>query len=115
MISDPPIFVLIGLGLALVAMFAAGFYWLATMDRRARPHRLSLHRRLTALPSRVPSMSTNSTNERRSRRIPITSLTLRMKPVPKRAIAIRRLVGAKNLPHPVWSKPATTGITRSNR
>ncbi|WP_423760064.1 hypothetical protein [Burkholderia sp. NLJ2] len=38
MIADPPIFVLIGLGLALVAMFAAGFYWLATLDRRARPH-----------------------------------------------------------------------------
>ncbi len=31
-ITDPPTFVLIGLGLALVAMFAVGFYWLATKD-----------------------------------------------------------------------------------
>ncbi|WP_231747235.1 hypothetical protein [Burkholderia sp. BDU5] len=38
MISDPPTFVLIGLGLALVAMFAVGFYWLSTMDRPTRPH-----------------------------------------------------------------------------
>ncbi|WP_423392007.1 hypothetical protein [Burkholderia sp. LMG 21824] len=38
MISDPPTFVLIVLGLALVAMFAAGFYWLATKDRPTRPH-----------------------------------------------------------------------------
>ncbi|MGS0893248.1 hypothetical protein ACVBGC_12000 [Burkholderia stagnalis] len=38
MISDPPTFVLIGLGLALVAMFAVGFYWLATKDRPARRH-----------------------------------------------------------------------------
>lgn len=37
-ISDPPTFVLIGLGLALVAMFAVGFYWLATKDRPARRH-----------------------------------------------------------------------------
>ncbi|WP_179949661.1 hypothetical protein [Burkholderia sp. ABCPW 11] len=37
-ISDPPTFVLIGLGLALVAMFAVGFYWLATKDRPTRPH-----------------------------------------------------------------------------
>ncbi|WP_239511260.1 hypothetical protein [Burkholderia sp. JP2-270] len=36
MISDPPTCVLIGLGLVLVAMFAMGFYWLATMDRPAR-------------------------------------------------------------------------------
>ncbi|HIE1653703.1 TPA: hypothetical protein ACXJGC_005005 [Burkholderia cenocepacia] len=38
MISDPPTFVLIGLGLALGAMFATGFYWLATKDRSTRPH-----------------------------------------------------------------------------
>ncbi|WP_233621222.1 hypothetical protein [Burkholderia multivorans] len=38
MISDPPTFVLIGLGLALVAMFAVGFYWLATKDRPTRRH-----------------------------------------------------------------------------
>ena len=38
MISAPPTFVLIGLGLALVAMFAVGFYWLATKDRPTRPH-----------------------------------------------------------------------------
>lgn len=37
-ISDPPTFVLIGLGLALVAMFVIGFYWLATKDRPTRPH-----------------------------------------------------------------------------
>jgi hypothetical protein len=35
-ISDPPTFVLIGLGLVLVAMFAMGFYWLATKDRPTR-------------------------------------------------------------------------------
>lgn len=29
---------LIGLGLALVTMFAVGFCWLATMDRPARRH-----------------------------------------------------------------------------
>ncbi|MDN7526329.1 hypothetical protein [Burkholderia orbicola] len=38
MISDPPTFVLIGLGLALVTMFAVGFYWLATKDRPTRLH-----------------------------------------------------------------------------
>lgn len=38
MISDPPTFVLIGLGLVLVAMFATGFYWLATKDRPTRRH-----------------------------------------------------------------------------
>lgn len=38
MISDPPTFVLIGLGLVLVAMFAMGFYWLATKDRPTRRH-----------------------------------------------------------------------------
>ncbi|MEN2470079.1 hypothetical protein [Burkholderia sp. GS2Y] len=38
MISHPPTFVLIGLGLALVAMFALGFYWLATKDQPTRPH-----------------------------------------------------------------------------
>ncbi|MPV57193.1 hypothetical protein CFB46_10460 [Burkholderia sp. HI2761] len=38
MISDPPTFVLIGLDLALVAMFAVGFYWLAIKDRPARRH-----------------------------------------------------------------------------
>lgn len=37
-ISDPPTFVLIGLGLALAAMFAVGFYWLATKDRPTRRH-----------------------------------------------------------------------------
>ncbi|AWV02651.1 hypothetical protein DM992_25045 [Burkholderia sp. JP2-270] len=36
--SAVPAFVLIGLGLVLVAMFAAGFYWLATMDRPIPPH-----------------------------------------------------------------------------
>ncbi|WP_080433650.1 hypothetical protein [Burkholderia ubonensis] len=38
MISDPPAFVLIGLSLALVAMFAVSFYWLTTMDRPTPPH-----------------------------------------------------------------------------
>lgn len=38
MIFDPPTFVLIGLGLALVAMFAMGFYCLVTKDRPTRPH-----------------------------------------------------------------------------
>ncbi|WP_232343245.1 hypothetical protein [Burkholderia pseudomallei] len=37
MISDPPTFMLIGLGVALVAMFAVGFYWLATKDHPIRP------------------------------------------------------------------------------
>ncbi|WP_232428058.1 complement resistance protein TraT [Burkholderia ubonensis] len=37
MISHPPTFVLIGLGVALVAMFGFGFYWLATKDRPTRP------------------------------------------------------------------------------
>ncbi|WP_232440643.1 hypothetical protein [Burkholderia ubonensis] len=36
MISHPPTFVLIGLGVALVAMFGFGFYWLATKDRPTR-------------------------------------------------------------------------------
>lgn len=38
MISHPPTFVLIGLCLALVAMFATGFYWLVTKDRTTARH-----------------------------------------------------------------------------
>lgn len=38
MISDPPTFVLMGLGIALVALFAVGFYWLAIKDRPTRRH-----------------------------------------------------------------------------
>ncbi|KGS05927.1 hypothetical protein [Burkholderia pseudomallei] len=53
MISDPPTFVLIGLGLALVAMFAVGFYWLATKDRSARP-------RSPVVPPQAGSASTHT-------------------------------------------------------
>ncbi|MDR9173972.1 hypothetical protein FEP12_02744 [Burkholderia multivorans] len=38
MISNSPTYVLIRLGLAFVAMFAVGFYWLATKDRPTRRH-----------------------------------------------------------------------------
>ncbi|WP_230973129.1 hypothetical protein [Burkholderia vietnamiensis] len=51
MISNPPTFVLIGLGLALVALFAVGFYWLATKDRPA-------HRHAPVAPSLAPSATT---------------------------------------------------------
>ncbi|EDT41040.1 hypothetical protein BamMEX5DRAFT_3178 [Burkholderia ambifaria MEX-5] len=37
MISHPLPFLLIGLDLALVAMFATGFYWLATKDLADTP------------------------------------------------------------------------------
>lgn len=38
MITDPPNFVLIGLGIALLAMFTVSFYLLATRDRSIRRH-----------------------------------------------------------------------------
>lgn len=38
MISNSPTYALIRLSLALVAMFAVGFYWLATKDRPTRRH-----------------------------------------------------------------------------
>ena len=59
------------------------------------------HSPATALPlSALPSASTNSTNGRRSRRIPTTPFTLRMTPAPNRSIAIRRSAGVKSSPAP---------------
>ncbi len=49
MISNSPTYVLIRLSLALVAMFAAGFYWLATKDRPTRRHAPFAPRELTVL------------------------------------------------------------------
>jgi len=105
-ISDPPAFVLIGLGRTLVAMFAVAFYWLTTKDRPTPPHSPVTPLRLTALPlSALPWASTNSTNGRRSRRIPTTPFTLRMTPAPNRSIAIRLSAGVKS--PPMHRTPAT--------
>ena len=51
MISDPPTFILIGLSLALVEMFATGYYWLAGRHALIRP---SFPRRRAATALREP-------------------------------------------------------------
>lgn len=119
MISDPPTFVLMGLGIALVALFAVGFYWLATKDRPTRRH-------APVAPPPNPSAADPRSADvdefdefdewGRSRRTPITLSTPHMKPAPTRSIAIRRSASAKRPPsHPLRLMLAMACTTRSNR
>lgn len=96
MISHPPTFVLIGLGLALVAMIAVGFHWLATKDRPTHPLPPSRALRLVAPPARASPMSMKTTNGKRSRRIRIMFLRQRTKPSLNRTTAISTLADTKS-------------------
>lgn len=116
MISHPPTFVLIGLGVALVAMFGFGFYWLATKDRPTRPLSPVTPSPARGGAGRASPMSTNPTNGKRSRRIPIMSSRQRTKPPSSRTTAIPRLVDTKNpSTHPLRAKLAMTCTAQSNR